>query len=139
MIISWKQTFHAMWTLRRETGTAKYDVTVEIEGPTRVFMTDVAPIMADIAALEGRDLSKTCGRSSLESVVLHIQKLIESRLTGGDHLKRLYIFENDMFGAEIGGSELLVDPYHEQPHRLGSLIAQRPMHTLDRRIVEECS
>ncbi len=101
MIISWNQTFNADWKFKGETGTAKYVVTVEIEGPTRPFMTDAAPIIEDIAALEGKNLSEVAGRSSLESVVLYIKDLIEAKLEGGDKLKRLYVFENDMFGAEI--------------------------------------
>jgi hypothetical protein len=101
MVISWKQTFNANWKLKGKTGTAKYDVTVEIEGPTRAFMTDAAPIIGDIAALEGKNLSEICGRSSLEAVVIYIQKLIEPKLEGGDKLKRLFVWENDMFGAEI--------------------------------------
>jgi hypothetical protein len=101
MVISWKQTFNGKWTLKGKTGDAKYDVAVELEGPMRDFMTDAAPIIGDIAALEGQDLSGVCGRSSLEAVVIHIQKLIEPRLEGGDKLKRLFVWENDMFGAEV--------------------------------------
>lgn len=101
MVISWKQTFTAKWTLKGKQGDAKYDVAVEIEGPTRAFMTDAAPIIGEIAALEGQDLSKVCGRSSLEAVVMHIEKLIAPRLEGGDKLKRLFVWENDMFGAEV--------------------------------------
>lgn len=105
MVVSWKQTFNGTWTLKGKRGDAKYDVLVEFEGPTRPFMSDAAPIIADIAALEGQDLSSVCGRSSLEAVVCHIETLITPRLSGGDKLKRLFVWENDMFGAEIRGSQ----------------------------------
>jgi hypothetical protein len=101
MVVSWKQTFNAVWTLKGKQGDAKYDVLVEFEGPTRPFMSDAAPIIGEIAGLEGKDLSKICGRSSLEAVVIHIESLIASKLSGGDKLKRLFVWENDMFGVEI--------------------------------------
>lgn len=102
MIISWQQTFNAMWKLKGETGTAKYEVFVEVEGPEREMMTDAAPIIQEIAALEGKQLSDAIGRSSLEAVVLHLKAIVLKYLEGTpDSLRKLRVWENDMFGAEV--------------------------------------
>ena len=80
MIVSWNQTFNAFWTRHGQKEEAKYDVRVEYEGPARDFMTDATPIIDKIGELEGKDLSQIAGRSSLESVVLHIKALITPEL-----------------------------------------------------------
>ena len=102
MVICWKQTFHALWKLKGTTGIAKYDVCVEIEGPDREMMTDAGPIIQDIGSLQGKQLSKLIGRSSLEAVVLYLKKIVLKYLEGTpDILRRLSVLENDMFGAEV--------------------------------------
>ena len=101
MIVSWNQTFNAYWTRRGDRKEAKYDVHVEYEGPARAFMTDATPIMEKIGELEGKDLKQIAGRSSLESVVLHIKGIITPELQGGDRLRRIYVLENDAFGVEL--------------------------------------
>jgi len=101
MVVSWNQTFSAFWTRHGERQEAKYDVRVEYEGPAREFMTDATPIIERIGELDGKDLSKVAGRSSLESVVLHIKSLITPELQEGDRLRRIYILENDTFGVEL--------------------------------------
>ena len=102
MIISWKQMFNAEWKLKGETGQAKYEVTVEIEGEEREMMTDAAPMIQEIAALEGKPLSKVVGRSSLEAVVIYLKKIVQKHLEGTpDKLRRLSVLENDMFAAEV--------------------------------------
>ncbi len=101
MIVSWNQTFNAFWTRHEDRKEAKYDVHVEYEGPARSFMTDATPIMEKIGELEGKDLRQIAGRSSLESVVLHIKGIITPELQGGDRLRRIYVLENDAFGVEL--------------------------------------
>ena len=101
MIVSWNQTFNAYWTRHGEREEAKYDVHVEYEGPSRDFMTDATPIIDKIGELDGKDLSTVAGRSSLESVVLHIKGLVTPELSGGDRLRRIHVLENDMFGVEL--------------------------------------
>ena len=101
MIVSWNQTFNAYWTRHGDRKEAKYDVHVEYEGPARAFMTDATPIMEKIGELEGKDLRQIAGRSSLESVVLHIKGIITPELQGGDRLRRIYVLENDAFGVEL--------------------------------------
>jgi hypothetical protein len=101
MIVSWNQQFNAFWTRHGQREEAKYDVHVEYEGPARDFMTDATPIIDSIMELEGKDLSEVAGRSSLESVVLHIKGLITPELQGGDRLRRIYVLENDSFGVEL--------------------------------------
>jgi hypothetical protein len=64
-------------------------------------MTDATPIIERIGELEGKDLREVAGRSSLESVVLHLKDLITPELQGGDRLRRIYVLENDMFGVEL--------------------------------------
>lgn len=101
MIVSWDQSFSASWTLKGETKPAKYDVHVEFEGPERELMTDAAPIIEAIGALDGTDLKREAGRSSLEAVTMHIRGLIEPRLESQDKLRRLAVLENDMFRVEV--------------------------------------
>jgi hypothetical protein len=101
MVVSWNQTFSAYWTRHGDRQEAKYDVRVEYEGPAREFMTDATPIIERIGELEGKDLQKVAGRSSLESVVLYIKDLITPELKGGDKLRRIYVLENDSFGVEL--------------------------------------
>jgi hypothetical protein len=101
MVVSWNQTFNAYWTRHGDKQEAKYDVRIEYEGPSRDFMTDATPIIERVGELEGKDLSKVAGRSSLESVVLYIRDLITPELQGGDKLRRIYVLENDMFGVEL--------------------------------------
>jgi hypothetical protein len=60
--------------------TATHAIAFEIEGPQRRCLTGVNPIHADIVALEGMDVSKVCGVSTVEAVAIHIEKLILPRL-----------------------------------------------------------
>lgn len=101
MIISWDQSFNAYWTRKGDTQPAKYDVHVEFEGPARPFMTDAGPIITRIGELEGKNLKEAAGRSSLESVALHIKSLVEPQLEPQDSLRRLTVVENGYFGVEV--------------------------------------
>ncbi|MEZ5124957.1 MAG: hypothetical protein R2826_01730 [Thermoleophilia bacterium] len=101
MIVAWDQAFNAKWTRKGETKPATYDVHVEFEGPARPFMTDAGPIIAAIGELEGKDLKEAAGRSSLESVVLHIKGLVEPRLEPQDKLRRVSVVENGAFRVEV--------------------------------------
>ena len=109
MVVSWDQSFNAFWTRHGERKEAKYDVHIEYEGPARAFMTDASPIIDRISDLDGKDLSEVAGRSSLESVVLHIKGLITPELEGGDRIRRIYVLENDMFGVELLEDEATKD------------------------------
>lgn len=101
MIIRWTQTFNAMWTLKGKSDNAKYDVEISIEGPERALMTDAGPIIEEINGLEGKNLSKHIGRSSLEAVVLHVRDIVKKHLDSRDKVKKVCILENDMFAAEV--------------------------------------
>jgi hypothetical protein len=102
MIVSWRQSFSGEWRRGDERGTHCYEVTVEVEGPTRAMMTDPDPIEERIAALDGQDLSAACGRSTLEAITIHLWNLVEPMLDEEDRLKRLYVCEDGVYGAELG-------------------------------------
>ncbi len=105
MIITYKDiTFRGDVTKRNESEpsrTATYVVAFEIEGPQRRCLTDVNPIHADIMALDGMDVSKVCGVSTVEAVAIHIEKLILPHLDPRDKLKHLYVLEDGDFSAEL--------------------------------------
>ncbi len=101
MTLSWEQTFTATWTLRGKSDTAHYDVHVEIEGPERRLMTDVAPIIEAITTLQGKDLSTYIGKSSLEAVTLYVRGLVHQHLERKDHVKRIRVLENNLLAAEV--------------------------------------
>ena len=103
MIVTWTQSFSGQWRRGDERGAHRYDITVEVQGPTRPMMTDPDPIEARIAALDGRDLSEACGRSTLEAITIHLWNLIEPMLDPQDRLRRLHVLEDGVYGAELPG------------------------------------
>ena len=101
MILSWKQAFNAKWTYKGKSGNSKYDVDAEIEGPERTLVVDVAPMINAISELNGKDLHKHIGRSSLEAVVIHVRDMVKKYLSKDTKIIRIKIIENNKFAVEV--------------------------------------
>ena len=101
MILGWKQEINAFRTLKGEKSSVKYTIKAEIKGPDRPFMSNITPIMDNIAALEGQDMKNVAGKSSLESVALYIAEIIKADLDEKDSLNKLRIVEDGIISVEI--------------------------------------
>ena len=101
MILGWKQEIRALRTLKGEKASVEYAISAEIKGPERPFMSDITPIMDNIAALEGKDIKEVAGKSSLESVTLYIAGLIKAGLDEKDSLNKLRVVEDGNISVEI--------------------------------------
>lgn len=101
MIITLSQTFHAKWKLHNQSELATYEVELSIEGPARTLMTDVSPIVEEIKALEGIDLSQKIGRSSLEAIAIYIKDVAKKYLDSRDHVKLIRLKENGFFTVTL--------------------------------------
>jgi len=105
MIITLTQTFHAKWKLHNHSETATYEIEISIEGPARTLMTDVSPIVEEIKALEGVDLSEKIGRSSLEAIAIHIREVTKKYVDIQDHIKSIILTENGFFKVVLDNSD----------------------------------
>lgn len=104
MLISLEQVIHAKWSFHGESGISKYDITIEIDGPERVFMTDVTPIYEEIEKLNHTDLRQSIGHASVEAIAMHVRDLAKRFLDKRDKLKRVKVTEvgeADWFTAEL--------------------------------------
>lgn len=102
MIMGWEQEFEAVCKCGGEESTSAFKVTLEVEGPTRDFMTDVDPIWNEIEGLAGTKLHERGMRSTAEGLALHIADLVNRQLEGmQDTLKSVRVVQDGVFWVEV--------------------------------------
>lgn len=102
MIMGWEQEFEAVCKCGGEESTSAFKVTLEVEGPTRDFMTDVDPIWDEIGGLAGIKLHERGMRSTAEGLALHVAGVANRHLEGTpDTLKRVRVVQDGVFWVDV--------------------------------------